>query len=152
MKKLIMLVAVLFMIPSVVCAAEELDEKMPVYAHESYYQPHVDAGKKARAEGNYAEAIGHFNKAAENTAFAYVRAIRWGDIGQCYLMSAEKVKSKSDLKDALALYKNALALMDRADVVCGNGCVHETDCTKNRKFFRGVFERGIASVKKLLKR
>jgi len=148
-KKIILLVVAFCMVP-MARAAEELDEKMPVDDWTINYKPARDAGHKALAAGNYAEAIAQFDKAADATAFAYVRAIHWGNIGLAYLRNAHKVKSMSDAKDAAAAYQDALDLMDQADARCVNGCIHETDCTSKRKSFRGVFERGIRNAKKLL--
>jgi len=150
-KKILMLVAVFCMVP-VAWASEELDEKMPVDDWHMNYKSARDAGHKALAAGDYAEAIAQFDKAADATAFAYVRAIHWGNIGLAYLRNAHKVKSRSDAKDAAAAYQDALDLMDRADSICSAGCVHETDCTTKRTSARGRFERGLKAANKYLNR
>ncbi len=154
-QSMLVLLAVLFIAPaSVVCAAEELDEKMSKNDKADYYQPHRDAGHEAMNAGNFVEAIPHLKKAADNTAFTYVRAIQTSNVAFCYLNNAEIVKSKSDAKDALKNYKTALALMDDADEICGDGCVHEADgvtnCTSLRETFRGIIERGVRNAKKFL--
>lgn len=150
MKKAILL-AVLFCVVPMAWAVETLDEKLSIKDRHMNYVPHRDAGHAAMDAGNYAEAIGHFRRAADSTAFTYVRSIHYGNIGLCYWLSAKKVGSKSDAKDAAMHYENALSLMNQADSVCGGGCVHVTDCTKKRSHFRGVFERMLAASKKLLK-
>ncbi len=151
MKKLILLVAVLFMAPCV-WAAEELDEKMPVVDWEANYAPARDAGKAALAAGEYVTAIAKFKEAAYATALTYVRALQLGNAGLAYLQSAESVKSRADAKDAFQLYTEALALLDKADVICGNGCVHETNCANKRKDGRARFNRSIKVAKKYLNR
>lgn len=151
MKKLILLVAVLCLAP-VAWAAETLDEKMPVMDWEMYYEVPKDAGHAALAAGEYATAIVNFKKAANATALTYVRALQLGNAALAYLQSADAVKSRADAKDAVALYEQALALLDKADVICAQECVHETNCTKRRKDGRARFDRSLKLAKKLLKR
>ena len=152
MKKLIMLVAVLFMVPSAVCAVEVLDEKMPVVDWNANYVPARDAGHEASNAGNYPTAIGHYKKAGNSTAFKYVRAINWVNVAFCYMQNAHKVTSRSDAKDARIYYTEALALLDEADGICSTECVHETNCTAKRVACRGRAVRGLKAANKYLKR
>lgn len=147
MKQIIMLIAVLFLVP-VAWAAETLDEKMPIDDWTVNYKSARDAGHVAMEVGKYAVAIGYFKEAANATALTYVRALQLGNAALAYLQSAEAVKSRSDAQNALKLYKEALVLLDKADVICGNGCVHETDCAGKRKDGRARFNRSVKVAKK----
>lgn len=148
---LLVVLLMLFVVP-VAWAAEMLDEKMPVIDWEMSYEGPRDAGHAALAAGEYAVAIANFKEAAYATALTYVRALQLGNAALAYLQSADAVKSRADAKDAVALYEQALALLDKADVICAQECVHETNCTGKRKDGRARFNRSLKVAEKLLNR
>lgn len=140
--------AIFLLVPFLMGASQF--EKQTPKDWEFLYKRHRDAGHAAVEKGEYADAILKFKTASEGVNFTYVKAGALRNAALCFLLSAKKVGSKSDARDALDLYGKATKLLNKADEICANGCIHRTDCTNTRALTRKHIGQGSGAAKRFL--